>query len=178
MKSHSECGFTLLELLVSLTVLALVAILLFPSINLTLRGSQKIAHKLADVREKVTFERLLRDNLSSALAIKLDQTKQPKIFFAGSAKTIKYLFPGKQGPEKRKIYHWNKEFLVFDKGVLGPRELRFSMPDYHFSYFGTISSNTAPRWHTVWTDKDKLPQLIRFSTEESYPITIKINASS
>ncbi|MBH67382.1 MAG: hypothetical protein CMM58_03425 [Rhodospirillaceae bacterium] len=177
MKSHCEYGFTLLELLVSLTILALVAILLFPSITLTLQGSQKISAKLTVIRENVTFEKLLRDNLSAALAIKFDQTKRSKIFFTGSAKTIKYLFPGKRGPEKRKIYHWNKEFLVFDKGVFDTRELKFPMLDYQFSYFGKLSSKAAPKWHRSWKVKDRLPQLVRFSSNKRYPITIKINAS-
>ena len=57
-------GFTLLELLLSLTILSLAMVLLIPSMTSLLSSSKKFSDKLIVVAQKNKFEALLNKNLS------------------------------------------------------------------------------------------------------------------
>ena len=92
-------GFTLLELLLSLTILSLAMLLLIPSMASMLSSSKKFSDKLIVVGQKNKFEALLNKNLSSALSIKVDYDNHEATYFVGNPTIVKYLFPGNNGPE-------------------------------------------------------------------------------
>lgn len=178
MKLNSNEGFSLLELLVSLTILSLIVLLLFPSIRVMHDGSEKLSNKLASINERENLERLLRQNLSAALPIQFFDTHQSKVYFTGSPKGIKYLFPGPAGPEKRNISNKNKNSLEFTHGILETSIKSFRLQNFNFSYFGRLSSNPSPKWHSNWKNQKKLPKLIRFSVKNRFPLIIKIRITS
>ena len=70
MKRDCDQGFTLLELLISLTILCLSMVLLIPSTFSILEGSKNFSDKLVAVDQRNKLENLLNKNLSSALSIK------------------------------------------------------------------------------------------------------------
>ena len=69
MKRGCDQGFTLLELLISLTILSLTMVLLIPSTISILEGSKNFSDKLEAVDQRNKLENLLNKNLSSALSI-------------------------------------------------------------------------------------------------------------
>ena len=103
MKPGCDQGFTLLELLISLTILSLTMALLIPSTMSILEDSKNFSDKLEAVDQRNKLENLLNKNLSSALSIKVDFKDYRGVYFVGRPTIVKYLFPGKNGPEKRTI---------------------------------------------------------------------------
>ena len=95
MKRDCDQGFTLLELLISLTILSLALVLLIPSTISILEGSKNFSDKLLAVDQRNKLENLLNKNLSSALSIKADYKDYRGVYFVGRPTIVKYLFPGR-----------------------------------------------------------------------------------
>ena len=167
-------GFTLLELLLSLTILSLAMVLLIPSMASMLSSSKKFSDKLIVVGQKNKFEALLNKNLSSALSIKVDYDNHEGTYFVGKPTIVKYLFPGNNGPEKRTIEKGRSQSIIFSRGIFKDEIASFKNYEFKFSYFGKIKPREQKRWHKTWLDKKKLPEVIRFSNESDAPVIIKI----
>ena len=167
-------GFTLLELLLSLTILSLAMLLLIPSMASMLSSSKTFSEKLIVVGQKNKLEALLNKNLSSALSIKVDYDNHEGTYFVGKPTIVKYLFPGNNGPEKRTIEKGRSQSIIFSRGIFKDEIASFKNHEFKFSYFGKIKAREQKRWHKTWLDKKKLPELIRFSNESDAPVIIKI----
>ena len=167
-------GFTLLELLLSLTILSLAMVLLIPSMTSLLSSSKKFSDKLIVVAQKNKFEALLNKNLSSALSIKVDYKDYRGVYFAGRPTIVKYLFPGKNGPEKRTIERDNNGSIIFTRGIFKDETASFKNTQIKFSYFGKIKPRENKKWHAIWVDNTKLPELIKFWDGRNNPIIVKI----
>ena len=174
MKRHCDQGFTLLELLISLTILSLAMTLLIPSTISILEGSKRFSDKLVAVDQRNKLENLLNKNLSSALSIKVDYDNHEGTYFVGKRTIVKYLFPGNNGPEKRTIEKGRSQSIIFSRGIFKDEIASFKNYEFKFSYFGKIKPREQKRWHKTWLDKKKLPELIRFSNESDAPVIIKI----
>ena len=174
MRHCFDQGFTLLELLLSLTILSLAMLLLIPSIASMLSSSKKFSDKLIVIAQKNKFEALLNKNLSSALSIKVDYDNHEGTYFVGKPTTVKYLFPGNNGPEKRTIEKGRSQSIIFSRGIFKDEIASFKNYEFKFSYFGKMEPREQKRWHKTWLGKKNLPELIRFSNESDAPVIIKI----
>ena len=174
MRHCFDQGFTLLELLLSLTILSLAMVLLIPSMASMLSSSKKFSDKLIVVGQKNKFEALLNKNLSSALSIKVNYDNHEGTYFVGKPTTVKYLFPGSNGPEKRAIEKGQSQSIIFSRGIFKDEIASFKNFEFKFSYFGKKKPREKKRWHKTWLDKKKLPELISFSNKSDAPVIIKI----
>ena len=138
MRHCFDQGFTLLELLLSLTILSLAMVFLVPSMTSMLNSSKKFSDKLIVIAQKNKFEALLNKNLSSALSIKVDYDNHEGTYFVGKPTTVKYLFPGNNGPEKRTIEKGKSQSIIFSRGIFKDEIASFKDYEFEFSYFGKI----------------------------------------
>ena len=174
MRHCFDQGFTLLELLLSLTILSLAMVLLVPSMTSMLSSSKKFSDKLIVIAQKNKFEALLNKNLSSALSIKVDYDSHEGTYFVGKPTTVKYLFPGNNGPEKRTIEKGKSQSIIFSRGIFKDEIASFKNTQIKFSYFGKIKPRENKKWHAIWVDNTKLPELIKFWDGRNNPIIVKI----
>lgn len=175
-------GFTLLELLIGLTLVGLILTLLFAGLNLGMRsweaGEQRM---VASSRQSIIVD-FIRRTLEQAYPLYWQVDNEKQLAFAGEAESLQLVGPVAMHEGAASNY---LIALELDEGA-GGRDLmmRWHMPDtrepgfgaleeakpkvlakavkeMNFSYFGAESDTDEPAWHDQWLHQKTLPMLIR-----------------
>ena len=184
--SSRQQGFTLLELLIALTLLGLILVLLFGGLRLGVRSwdvSQKQIDKLNSLR---ALESFLRREMSSAFPYNWKSGPTRRLAFLGERDRLDFVaqLPSRigggglyvisivldqQGKQKRIVWKYlpisaqMQDFSVLAQApemVLAASELD-QVEDIGLSYFGQENESSAPRWTDRWDNESFLPTLIR-----------------
>ena len=179
-------GFTLLELLIALTLLGLILVLLFGGLRLGVRSwdaSQKQVDSLNSVR---SLENFLRRELSVAYPYRWKAGPTRRLAFLGERDKLSFVaqLPSRvgggglyvisialeqQGKQKRIVWRYlpvNAQMQDFSalaettQMVLAASELD-QVEDIGLSYFGQENERAVPRWLDRWDNGAILPTLIR-----------------
>ncbi|MEW9573407.1 prepilin-type N-terminal cleavage/methylation domain-containing protein [Rhodanobacter sp. Si-c] len=175
-------GFTLLEVLGALALLALLLVGVYAGVRSAIHGVRSGSAAIARVDQIGSAQRFLRSELAQVLAqpIARDDNGRP-VFFTGSEHEMRYVAPlpgylGKLGPQLQ-------ELKLVDDGK-GAQRLELSLallpPDGQppkplgepqvlldhiksgcFSYRGRDAQNHELPWSEDWADGSRLPQLVR-----------------
>ena len=184
MNASRESGFTLLELIVALMLLALMSSLLYGTLSLSAdtwdRGEAKAA-RAADMR---LTEEFLRQSLTAQHPLRLHKSADQPLYFQGARDTLAYagVLPGRAGGG---IYYFrlavtpNGDTSRLTLSRLIPDAAATSLPGFdgaersvladgiaevRFSYFGRDADSNianAPTWRERWDDPQLLPLIIR-----------------
>lgn len=184
-------GFTLLELLIALTLLGLILVLLFGGLRLGMRSwdvSQKQVDNLNSVR---SLEGFLRREMSVIAPYRWKSGVAPQLAFLGERQQLSFVAPlpsrvsagglyavsislEVQGQGKKRIV-WrylpvNGAMQDFSSLAQAPQVVLASseldeVEDIGLSYFGQENSTIAPRWMDRWDSKAALPLLIRIQVK-------------
>ena len=179
-------GFTLLELLIALTLLGLILVVLFGGLRLGVRSwdaSQQQVDTLNSVR---SLESFLRREMSVAQPYRWKTGPSHKVAFLGERDKLSFVAPlparvgggglyaisialEQQGKAKRIVWRYlpvNAQMQDFSSlaqstpMVLAASELS-QVEDIWLSYFGQENESVAPRWMDRWENNKALPELIR-----------------
>jgi general secretion pathway protein J len=174
-----EAGFTLLELLISMTLLGLLMLVVLGGLRFGARAWERNeAHATAtdDVRLAQT---LLRHEIARIYPLFLmDQAhlEDGHVDFDGSENSMSFLAPSPQALANAgraritltRAEHGGRAALVFSaKPELAASNQPYSevlvqgLKSLDFSYFGSEQPEEAPSWHDRWSNEMRLPQLIR-----------------
>ena len=82
MKYRHQEGFTLLELLVAMTILSLVSILLFNGVQIALDNSNQISKKLKTTKIFEDLDRSFRREMTSLIPITIYENKKEQVYFS------------------------------------------------------------------------------------------------
>jgi general secretion pathway protein J len=177
-------GFTLIELMVALALLAMISALLYGSLSLSAnswdRGEQKVEESV-DMR---LTEEMLRQTLAAQHPLRFHKVVDQPLYFAGATDSLSFAaaLPGRAGGgmfyfrvalvpagEKSRLtlarvipdYGANAlpDFAEADSSVLAE-----DIAEVRFGYFGRDQDSTdaaAPTWRDRWDDPQILPLLIR-----------------
>ena len=186
-RRHKEGGFTLLELLVSMTLLALIGVAAASSVRFGLavwdRGGEMAEASLEDR----ALQKYLSRQIAGARAILIrDGTRNPPVFFTGEARRVELIasLPARLAPPGDHLVA-----LELGGGALGPRPLLLrwspvgaSRPelsgtaaqevllsdatDLRFRFFGRDASGAA-NWQTEWRGRETLPLLVEIAVERA-----------
>lgn len=194
MKRRGARGFTLLEVLASLALLALLMVGVYSGIRtatVSVRAGTALIERSDQIRSAQQF---LRRELAQSLSQTIDHTPQgEQRVFVGSAREMFYVAPlpgylGQLGPQLQRLQ-------LVDDGAGGSRlELSLALlpPDGRpplplgepqvlvdhvldgsFSYSGINGAGEAQGWSQTWGDGRRLPQLVRIalrlSGNEAWP---------
>jgi general secretion pathway protein J len=175
----SEAGFTLLELLISMTLLGLLMVVVFGGLRFGARAWERNeAHATAtdDVR---LVQTLLRREIARAYPLFLmDQANLANrhVDFDGSEDSMSFLAPalaaladaGRARITLSRAVHDGKTALVLSAvAELAADSRPYSevmvdgLKSLDFSYFGADVSKDAPTWRTSWSNEKTMPQLVR-----------------
>lgn len=181
---HRANGFTLVELMVALFLLALMSSVLYGSLSLSAtswdRGEAK-AEQTTDMRQTGEF---LRQALTAEHPLRLHKAVDQPLYFAGASDSLAFAgaTPGRVGGG---IYYFR--LALAPNGNTSRLVLSRTIPDYaalkaptfdgaeasvladgiselKFSYFGRdpdASDVVDPSWRDHWDDPQVLPLLIR-----------------
>lgn len=178
-------GFTLLELIIALVLLALLSAVLFGSVKLAGRsteGGEAKANAAASMRLAQQF---LRANLEAQHPLRMRKMLEWPLLFAGARDELRYTARLPARVAGGGI--WYYRLVIRSEDSRSPLVLERMIPDLSaealpefanadrsvlaegiaslkIGYFGRdpdTAPNVAPSWHDEWKDTQRLPMLIR-----------------
>ena len=185
-RGHRHAGFTLLELLIAMTLLGMILVLLFGGLRLAVRSwdtSQKQVDSLNSVR---SLEGFLRRELSVAYPYVWKNVPGRQVAFLGERNKVSFVaqLPTRvgggglylisvaleqQANSQRIVWKHlplNSQMNDFSalaqtpEMVLAASELS-NVEEIWLSYLGQESEGAAPLWADRWQSSTRLPMLIR-----------------
>jgi general secretion pathway protein J len=172
---RKEAGFTLMELLVAVTLLAFLSVGLVAGLRFGMAVWNKTESKNVDTNDIRTAERLLSGSLARIYPKYLtDATGHGAIDFDGTEKSIAFL---STAPVSGHIARNTLAASADGRGValeLASRPelargnagatsqaLLRHLAALEFAYFGAAEGEKVPGWHRDWRGQRHLPDLIR-----------------
>lgn len=176
-------GFTLLEVLASLVLLAMLLVGVYSGIRTASRSVQSGTAAIDRIDQIRAAQQFIRRELSQSLLQPIDHTDEGEpVYFVGSARAMRYVAPlpgylGKLGPQLQQLQlvddgHGGLR-LELSLALLPPNEQEAPVPlgdpqvllDHidsgGFTYRGIDPRGRAVPWSAAWADGRLLPQLVR-----------------
>ena len=187
---RSDDGFTLVELLVSLTILALLLAMVPGTLRLG-RRAWETPGQLDQASAELAALGFVETHVKSAVPIyERDAQGVSRIAFWGSPQSLGFVVPLSAGPYGGGLYRIDLgSALQSESGPVlrvsiyqtanataesvPPAEVRplgRRLTRLQFRYFGPLAFGEVPLWHDAWTRTDRLPDLIEIealSTDKS-----------
>lgn len=172
-------GFTLLELLISMTLLAMLSVMLLGGMRLGGRVWERSAKDVDQMDEVRIARDFIRTTFTEAYPLfdKSDPV-HPNINFVGDSSSVRFLAPMPQslgaagmakmslyietaGESSRLILTLRQELAFADTKPFPSTVLLDKISSATISYFGSEEAGSAPAWQDHWKGTGALPQLIR-----------------
>ena len=172
--SNSCSGFTLLELLISLVMIGVIAVIITGAMRLGIRtvktGETKIDHL---ERTRASFN-IIDSQIQSQIPLTFEENGEKKYYFNGDKESLQFstnysLWGGQKGyvmvRYKVESDDTGKQFLAVSENIIGTnsnREARlFSAVDaIHFEYFFKDPTEEKGKWVDKWTDTANIPEKV------------------
>ncbi len=176
-------GFTLIEVLIALTLLSIMVVLLFTSLKICADSWERGEKKITAVNEMAVVYHFFQQHLALTKPLMSPSLLDEKRFsFQGTASSLQFVsaFPASAAKPGLQLYTVEsieeeedtvlKVTLVpYGLGVEGeelPKEevtLIKNVTDFKLMYFGADEIYTDSVWTEDWTDKRVLPSLVKIS---------------
>jgi general secretion pathway protein J len=177
----SSSGFTLIEMLVALSLLGLVAVLLSGSFQFGARAWEVTSQEVAGIGEVEGAQGFLRRQLAQALPLTIKAAAaEPEPVFAGGAQDLRFSAPLSFHRSDSGLHVFvlgistsgSTEDLVLQWQVYRPDRPSQDMPlaeplvvvadiaDLQLAYYGRMDEAADPVWQSEWKAKG-VPMLIR-----------------
>ncbi len=170
--SNREIGFTLVELLVAMTLLGFLTVLLFGGLRFGTRVWERTQQSYVDEKVLQSISRFLLSNIAQAYPLPLhDDAGHARIDFDGRVHALSWLSAARTangGMTRLRLYARGgvTEVDVATSDELAPAAAatidRLSgVAALDIQYFGRRAEDKAPRWGGDWYDQAWLPELVR-----------------
>jgi len=174
--SNSCNGFTLLELLISLVMIGVIAIIITGAIRLGIRtvntGETKIDHL---ERTRASFN-IIDSQIQSQIPLTFEENGEKKYYFHGDRGSLQFstnysLWGGQKGYVLVRYTvesdDMRKQFLAVSENIIGTnnnREARLfpAVDAIHFEYFFKDPTEEKGKWVDKWTDTANIPEKVKF----------------
>ena len=183
--ASSDAGFTLIEVLVGVTLLAMLVILIATGTRAGGRAWNSAEHQVAEIDEMNAVQGLLRRTIarakpSFAAADPADMTiafrGEPDALSVVAAQpgtqddgpwTLERFFVARSGKTRALLMSWQQAGPAATSGPMpvGETMVLDQVAAVHFAYFGPPHPGEPSAWLNRWTDRDRLPQLVRIAIE-------------
>lgn len=185
-----QSGFTLLELLISITLLGMILVLLFGGLRLGVRSWDAIQQQVDNLNTVRSVENFLRHEIERARPYRWKGALQQRIAFFGDRNQVNFVtqLPDRIGAGG--LYAVKLEIdrsgggkrLIWKHLPLSPQMQDFStlshaqevvlagselgvVEDIWLTYFGQASGTATPGWTDQWESDTGLPLLIRIQVK-------------
>ena len=189
-RSLQQCGFTLLELLISITLLGLILVLLFGGLRLGVRSWDAVQQQVDNLNTVRSVEGFLRREIALAHPYRWKGQKGQHVAFLGTRNKLSFVtqLPARigdgglyavsleleqSGKGKRLLWRQTplssqmEDFSALAQApemVLAGAELS-TVTDIWLSYFGRETETATPQWVDVWASDARIPMLIRIQVK-------------
>lgn len=182
-KSH---GFTLIEVLIGMTLLSLMVVLLFSSLSIGAKSWEQGEKKIADVNEIAVVEQFFNHYLAHATPQwnDFDEAKDRVFSFQGKKQSLQFVasFPASaeraglqlfnlELKEKNKQHFINVDLSPFFPATEGEEifedeiKLIENVSHFELSYFGLNDETGELVWQNEWLNKEQQPRLVKILIE-------------
>jgi general secretion pathway protein J len=178
-------GFTLIEVLLAMTLLSVMMTLLFVSLKICAESWEKGEKKIFEVSETAGVVNFFQRHLVVAQPLWNDFTQEERLFsFQGDRQSLQFVssFPASAGRAGLQLFtirlmNENRENLIKvtivpfypvaegDDWLTEEETLIKGVADFSLAYFGQESGETESRWLDQWQERDHLPKLVRIKIE-------------
>jgi general secretion pathway protein J len=174
-------GFTLLELLIALTLMSLLTVVILGALGTGARVWERASAGQQIVEETVVARKFLRRWLEQAYPL-VDRSEplRPVVVFRGTKEGLDLVAPVPRGIMPGGLTHYSifvqrnggrSDLLVTlrheraDENIaaLSSSVLIEDIGDMSVAYFGAQRATEPEEWHDGWTDATNLPELVRIS---------------
>lgn len=177
----SQKGFTLLELLISITMIGLIVLIVGGAMRLSYR-SVSSGEKRIDQLERLRMTvGMFAAQVQSSIPLTLDQDTEPKNSLSGQSDALDLatnyslwkgqagyvlaayrIAPGPDGKQALSI----SEHTV-GVGDTREAELLTGCEEMRLSYYAKAAAESEGSWKDSWTDENRVPEKIRLSMKKS-----------
>jgi general secretion pathway protein J len=175
-----EAGFTLVEVLVAVTLLSLLSMALFSSVRFGVTAWQRGTERADQIHTSMAVQEVLRRLIGEAYPLLLsDGAGNGRVDFAGTATSLDFLAPvpvalasggrarftlaiDRHGDLSDLVLTSRPELADGDaKTGLQRKTVLATIEAADFSYFGAARSERAAQWRDHWSGEMTLPALVR-----------------
>jgi general secretion pathway protein J len=190
LSARRQAGFTLIELVVAMALLATMMLLLYGGLNFSLRSwdaGDTNGRRTADRRIGTNF---LRRELSEIFPMRWKEPMTLKFAFEGAEHTLKFVSSRPAGVTQGGLSMVSlaverepggrKRDLVMRRAMPDDEALNFNALDkaernvlmadidsVSFEYFGAENDFTAPQWTPSWTTPARIPEMVRLRIRDA-----------
>lgn len=185
MISARRNGFTLIEVLIAMTLLGVMVVLLFSSLRIAAESWNAGEHKIAEVNQKAVVYQFFKRHLSTIRPLPMLETTDefnPEFqqAFQGHLQNLRFVaaLPASSARKGLQVFNLaldptNTSTLMVtltpyrateaDAVPVKPEILLENIADLRLSYFGKTEDIAEPQWWDEWSVVDRLPSLIKVS---------------
>ncbi|MEQ1528053.1 MAG: prepilin-type N-terminal cleavage/methylation domain-containing protein [Methylococcales bacterium] len=196
-------GFTLIEVLIAMTLLSVMVVLLFASLRICGQSWEQGEDKIAEVNDVAAVYNFFQQHLAAAKPVINDFAEENvgSFAFQGEAQSLSFVSAlpasvGRDGLQQFSLQFLQKDNDQYIKVVLTPffpvaegeqwrkddAILIKHVSNFELSYFGSEDGISEGAWMSEWLDKEVQPQLVKIKIDldnGSYwpEMVIKLNVS-
>ena len=178
-------GFTLIEVLIGLTLLSIMVVLLFTSLKICADSWERGEEKIASVNDMAVVYHFFQEYLSVTKPILIESEDASKsISFQGNIDSLQFVskFPesvNRQGLQIFKVIlvkegilsNINVSVTPYYSGAVDEDEeslfdevsLIKNVSEFKLSYFGSENDSNDGVWFDEWMNKNTLPKLVKIN---------------
>ena len=186
MKVYKSKGFTLIEVLIGMTLLSLMVVLLFSSLAIGAKSWEQGEKKIANINEIAVVQHFFNLHLAHATPQwnDFDSEKERVFSFQGKKDALQFVAGFPASAERSGLQLFNLEVKEKDKKkfiniALTPFfplmegedffhediELVENVTHFELSYFGLSDETGELVWQSEWLNKEQQPRLVKILLE-------------
>jgi len=189
-RTFFQRGFTLIEVLIAMTLLSIMVVLLFSSLRICAQSWEQGENKITEVNEVAVVYNFFQRHLSSAIPLWNDfaasgavtENKDKTFSFQGKKQFLQFVsvFPASAGRSGMQLFSISPQqqdgeqlikvtltpFFPVAEGEEWRQEevvLLRHVSDFTLAYFGAADDGSASRWQDEWLEKDVQPRLVKIN---------------
>lgn len=176
-----EAGFTLVEMLVSLAILAMLATMLLGGLQTVGRFTGRTDVRLADEDEIAAAQRVLRNPVEQLRPVTDPNSATPIVDAFGDARSFSFIAPPPGRGEPDSLWRYGMtatrdgNLMLYTANALDPRlnffERNFqgwnpskvlgNVAELRIAYFGERRTGPGRAWQATWVQRPQPPALVR-----------------
>ena len=185
-----KLGFTLLELLLALSILSIILVVILGALRVTVRAWEKGESVLSTQQRSRTILDQLKRQLGSAVVLTSGSEEQALVAFTGTERSIEFTsnlplvsktqaapvhitYRIESGPDKERLLLYEEAVTLEDylsetqlTHHTDPHVLTKGINDLRFDYLGEVGTEEGLSWTTTWQSQSStdLPRAVRITS--------------